>query len=135
MNPPIKVTAHTDNLNKCELRIAGAEGVAVALAVPSSGNVYSGLHGVAPELELVINDILAFHGINAPEPPSERPPVDLQAKASEVEALEAEVNRRKLAQELDERAAAARAELETLPDPDEKPAEPEHTPDAPPVSS
>ena len=74
MKPPIKVSVATNNLDWCELRIAGADGVAHAIRVPSHGNVYQGLHAVTGELELLFADILAAHGIYPPEPPSEQPP-------------------------------------------------------------
>jgi hypothetical protein len=74
MNPPITIQARTNNLDKCELLVAGRDGVAVAVTIPSDGNVYQGLHRAAPELERVVNDILAAHGITAPEPASTEVP-------------------------------------------------------------
>lgn len=134
MNPPISISVHTDNLRSCELRIAGRDGVAQVIKVPSDGNVYQGLHFVRHELERTINDILAANGVVPPEPPSvQPPPVDLGAMEADVAALEkqaADIHKRR---ELEERKADVTKHLEylkdqgedvTLPGGDTKPEEP-----------
>ncbi len=70
MIPPIKITVTTDNLRTCALHIIGADGKPYSIAIPSSGNVYQGLHAIRDELELFLNDLLAIHGVTAPEPSS-----------------------------------------------------------------
>lgn len=72
MKPPIRIQVRTNNLNTCTLLISGTEeranGIHRAIDIPSDGNVYSGLHRVGPEIEKLMNDVLAAHGIVSTEP-------------------------------------------------------------------
>lgn len=71
MNPPITIDVRQDTVaGTCKLILSGAGGEPYAITTPAVGNVYQGLHGVREELERVVNDILAAHGITPPEPAS-----------------------------------------------------------------
>jgi hypothetical protein len=78
MKPPIKVTPRTNNLNECSLVISDADGKSETIAVGASGNVYQGLHGVAPGLERIFNEALAAHGVTPAE--DEPAPVTAQGE-------------------------------------------------------
>lgn len=90
MNPPISVNVRTDNQHKVFLTIKGEGSDPVTLEVASGGNVYSGLHSIRESLERVINDILGFHGIVPPPPPSERPD-ELALRAAAAQDLRTQV--------------------------------------------
>ena len=76
MTPPITVHAFTNNLDKCGFRLVGADGSEAVVQVPSTGNVYQGLHAAKDGLEAAINAVLAFNGVVPvePAPETQEPP-------------------------------------------------------------
>lgn len=83
MKAPFKLTISTDNTHLVKVSLEDAAGAKSAIDIPSSGNVYQGLHSVKDHLEQTINAVATglwpFLGETEEEAPPESKP-----KASEV---------------------------------------------------